>query len=95
VDIQNGPDADRRKRQIDMEDDDRRTLAAAPWYMSFPAQLIAGTLDLPTLIPGGEFVRGATGGITIARNAARTALAAGGATACRSLGSARRRKHGR
>jgi len=77
VDIRSAAGADARKRQLDMEEDDRRTLAGAPWYKSFPAQLLAGAADIPSLLPGGAFVRTAGGGISIARSAAITGLAAG------------------
>jgi hypothetical protein len=77
VDTFNPAEADARKRQIDMEDEDRRTLAGAPWYKSFPAQLLAGAADIPSLLPGGAFVRGAKGGISVAGSAAVTGAAAG------------------
>lgn len=86
VDVHNEAHANMVKRQIDMEEDDRRTLAGAPWYKSLPAQLIAGTLDLPTLIPGGAFVRGAAGGISIARSALMTGAAAGLGTSIQETG---------
>lgn len=77
ADVHNSRAADARKRQIDRELDDQRTLAAAPWYKSVPAELLAGGLDLPSLIPGGAFVRGASGGISVARSALNVGLAAG------------------
>lgn len=80
VDVRNNARADAVKRQIDMEGEDRRTLQAAPWYESVPAQLVAGTLDLPTLVPGGAFVRGVRGGYSVSRSALSVGLAAGGAT---------------
>lgn len=86
VDIHNEPDANLRKRQLDMEEDDRRNLAAAPWYKSLPATLLAGAADLPSLLPGGAFVRGAAGGISIARSAAVTGLAAGVGAGAQELG---------
>lgn len=65
------------KRQIDRETEDRKVLDAAPWYQSVPAQIAAGGLDLPSLIPGGAFVRGAKGGLSVARSALNVGAAAG------------------
>lgn len=81
VDVHNSRAVEARKAQIDREKDDRRLLGAAPWWQSFPAQLVAGTLDWPTLLPGGAFVRGAKGGVSIARSALATGAAAGISTA--------------
>lgn len=69
------------RMQIEREQEDRRLVAAAPAWMSIPAGILAGTLDLPTLIPGGAFVAGAKGGFSIARSAANVGLATGGAMA--------------
>lgn len=65
--------ADALKARIDKEDADRRTLDAAGG-MGFLAQMAAGVIDLPTLLPiGGGAVSGARGlGL-----AGRVALAAG------------------
>lgn len=86
VDVRNTQAADEKKRQLDKEDDDRRTLEAAPWYQSIPAQIAAGVADLPTLIPGGAFMRSASGGISIARTAALTAGAGGVAATAQEAG---------
>jgi hypothetical protein len=69
VDVRNGKAADAVKRQIDREDEDRRLLDAAPWHQSLLAQMAAGVIDWPTLLPGGAFVRSARGGFTIAARA--------------------------
>jgi hypothetical protein len=77
TDIRNAQAMDARKRQIDMELEDRKTLESANWYKSLPAQMVAGVVDLPTLIPGGAFVRGAKGGFSVAKTAASVGAAAG------------------
>lgn len=64
------------KAQIDMEREDRRTLAAGG-LAGIAASFGAAIFDVPTLLPGGALVRGATTGATIAR----TALATGAAGA--------------
>lgn len=77
TDVRNTRAADERKRQIDLETEDKKTLAAAPWYQRIPSELLAGGLDIPTLLPGGAFAKGVNGGIAIAKTAANVALAAG------------------
>jgi hypothetical protein len=74
------------QRQIDRETADRRLLDSAPWYASFPAQMAAGVLDLPTLIPGGAFLRGAKGGFSVGKSALMVGTAAGGSTALQEYG---------
>ncbi|MBL0935507.1 MAG: hypothetical protein IBJ07_12255 [Rhizobiaceae bacterium] len=63
-----------------MEREDRRTLEAGGWG-GIAASFGAAIFDLPTLLPGGALVRGATTGATVARTALSTgaagALAAG------------------
>ncbi len=80
-DVRNSRAAEMRKMQIDREEADRKTIDAAPWYQSLPAQMLAGVVDWPTLLPGGAFVRGANGGISVARSALMTGTAAGASTA--------------
>jgi hypothetical protein len=80
IEVQNPRAADAKKLQIDREVEDRKILEAAPWYKSFPAQLAAGAIDLPSLLPGGAFVRGAKGGFSIAKSALTVGGAAGVAT---------------
>lgn len=77
TDIRNTRAADDRKRQIDQETEDKKTLAATPWYQRVPSELVAGGLDLPSLLPGGAFVKGVSGGIAVAKTAGSVALAAG------------------
>lgn len=86
VEIRNQADADVMKRKLDQEDEDHKVLAAAPLYQSLPAQLVAGTLDLPTLLPGGAFVRGVKGGMSVAKSAANVAGAAGVSTLAQEAG---------
>ncbi|MGB3502274.1 MAG: hypothetical protein WBA44_11660 [Mesorhizobium sp.] len=75
VDVRNGAGFQAVKAQIDMEDEDNRTLAAAGgWGI---AARIGGSLVSPTMfIPGGAVFRGAKTGGTILK----TALATGAAT---------------
>ncbi len=80
VDARNPRAADAVKRQIDMELEDKKLLDSAPWYQSLIAQGAAGALDLPSLIPGGAFVRGAKGGFSVARSALSVGAAAGGSS---------------
>lgn len=77
VEDRNKARIDARKAKIDREEEDRKTLSAAPWYHALPAQIAAGVLDLPTLIPGGAFVASGRGGFAVARSAASVAGAAG------------------
>jgi hypothetical protein len=58
-----------RKAKLDQEIEDRKLLDGLPWYQSLPAQMAAGVLDAPTLLPGGAFVRGAKGGLSVAKSA--------------------------
>jgi hypothetical protein len=81
VETRSSRSADAMKRQLDREDEDRKLLEAAPWYQSVPAQLTAGVIDLPTLLPGGTFIRGARGGFSIAKSAMGVGAAAGVSTA--------------
>ncbi len=84
-DVRNSRAAGMRKMQIDREEADRKTIDAAPWYQSLPAQMLAGVVDWPTLLPGGAFVRVANGGISVARSALMTGTAAGASTAVQEL----------
>jgi len=77
VDVRNSRHAEIAKQKIDREMEDRKILSEAPLWQSIPAQMIAGVIDLPTLIPGGAFIRGAKGGFSIARSALSVGLAAG------------------
>jgi hypothetical protein len=86
VDTKNTRAFEGMQRQIDREDADRRVLDSAPWYASFPAQMAAGILDLPTLVPGGAFLRGAKGGFSVGKSALMVGTAAGGSTALQEYG---------
>ncbi|HYE77540.1 MAG TPA: hypothetical protein VEI97_06115, partial [bacterium] len=76
INDRNIPRIEARKRKIDREREDRKLLEAAPWWQSLPAQMAAGVFDLPTLMPGGAFVRGVRGGFSIARSAMSVGAAA-------------------
>lgn len=71
--ITNKKYADAKKLQIDSELQDGRTLAAGGWTGTI-AQMAAGVVDLPTLLPFGGAV---IGGATKAARIASTALGAG------------------
>jgi hypothetical protein len=86
TDIRNTKAADARKRQIDMEDEDRKTIDAAPWYMRLPAQLLAGAADPTMFFPGAAFYRTTKGAISIGRTALSVAGAAGGAVTLQEAG---------
>jgi hypothetical protein len=77
VDVRNRAAGDIMKRKIDGENEDRKLLDSAPWYQSLVSQAAAGGLDLPTLIPGGAFVKGAKGGFSVLKSAASVGAAAG------------------
>lgn len=63
------------KRQIDMELEDRRTIAAAGgWGML--ATIGAGVFSPENLLPGGALIRGARGSASVTRSAMSTASAA-------------------
>jgi hypothetical protein len=60
--ITNKRSAEAKKLQIDREEQDNRTLAAAGWA-GVVAQMAAGVVDLPTLLPvGGEIAAGTRAG---------------------------------
>lgn len=71
--ISNKKSADAKKIQIDGELQDGRTLAAAGWTGTI-AQMAAGVVDLPTLLPFGGV---AVGGGKLSAIATRAALGAG------------------
>ncbi|MEM7473240.1 MAG: hypothetical protein AAF340_17970 [Pseudomonadota bacterium] len=68
-------EAQRIKRKIDQERRDRRILANAGGT-GIAAQLVAGFIDAPTLVPGAQAIRGATRGYSIGRNALQSSAAA-------------------
>lgn len=77
VDVRNRQAFDTMKAKLDQETEDRKMLDAAPWYQSLISQGTAGALDLPSLIPGGAFVKGAKGGFSVAKSAMSVGAAAG------------------
>lgn len=77
ADTHNQTAFDMRKAQIDQEEADKRTLATAPWYKSVPAQIAAGAIDWPSLLPGGAIIRSAKGGVSVLRTAATTGALSG------------------
>jgi hypothetical protein len=85
VDVFNDRQFEKVATKILREREDRKLLHDAPWYQSLPAELIAGTLDLPTLLPGGAFVRSAKGGFSMARSGAVVGAAAGLSSATQEL----------
>ena len=68
VEVNNSRRALALRAQIDMEEEDRKTLDAAGWMGTF-AQMGAGVLDPTVLLPGGGAVRTAKGGFDVVRSA--------------------------
>lgn len=66
--------------RINEENKARETLDAGGW-LGTGAQIAAGMLDPTIFIPGGTIYRGARGGVSLARTALSTGLAAGGQAA--------------
>ncbi len=85
-DAQNRPHADAIKRQIDREEENRAIIEAAPLWQSMPLILGAAVLDPTILLPGGAFVRGARGGLSVLRSALNVGTAAAGAVALQEVG---------
>lgn len=75
-DVLNRRRADAVREQIEMEQRDRETLAASG-FMGTMAQIAAGIIDVPTLIPGTVAVRAAGGGFSVARSVIAGGLSAG------------------
>jgi hypothetical protein len=69
------------KADIIQETEDKKLLASQPWWMGLITEGAASIASPTTLLPGGSFVKGAKGGIAIARGAASVGMAAGVATA--------------
>lgn len=72
--IFNRPAFEAMKSQIDMEEEDRRTVESAGWWGT-GASMLAGGFDLPSLIPGGELVSGVRMGQAAVRTGLRTGIA--------------------
>lgn len=74
------------KRQLDMEDRDRQTIAASGWTGTI-ANFGANVVDPTILIPvGGEILKGSQGAYKIADVALRSSIAAGTSTAVQETG---------
>lgn len=86
VEARNETQLTEMQRNIDREEQDRKTIAAAPLWMSLPASLIANVTDPSILAPGGAFVRGSRGGFALAQTGASVGAAAAGATALQEVG---------
>lgn len=69
------------KADIGQETEDKKLLASQPWWMGLITEGAASIASPTTLLPGGSFVKGAKGGIAIARGAASVGMAAAVATA--------------
>lgn len=80
LDVFTEPEFRARYNKIERQREARKALDAMPLWQSVPAQIIAGGLDLPTLLPGGAFVRGIHGGFSVARITLNTAAWGGGAS---------------
>lgn len=76
VDVRNRRQFDNIRNDIDRETQDRKTIAAAPWWMSVPSSLLANVADPTFFIPGGAFVRGVKGGFSVAKTGASVAAGA-------------------
>jgi hypothetical protein len=60
------------KADIDRETKDRETIHKSGWT-GIGASMAAGVLDLPILLPGGNLIRSAKGGVSLLRTAGSTA----------------------
>ncbi|WP_398469660.1 hypothetical protein [Tardiphaga sp.] len=69
------------KADIARENDDRKLLDSQPWWMGLATEGSASILSPTTLLPGGSFVKGARGGLALARSAASVGGAAAAGTA--------------
>jgi len=86
LDARTTRDVAKIKNRIDLEEEDRKTIAAAPFYMSLPMGVAAGILDPTVFIPGGAFVKGAKGGFSVARSALSVGAATAAAVAVQEAG---------
>jgi hypothetical protein len=80
LDVFNRRYADALKRQIDMETEDKKTLAAAD-FGGMLAEMLFGALDPTNLLPGGQAVRTVKTGRAMLSSAARVGLAGAGSAA--------------
>lgn len=86
VDVANQAQFDAVSRDIDGELETRRIIEATPWALSIPMTLLANVTDPTMLIPGGAFVRGAKGGLSVLRSALNVGLATGAAVSVQEAG---------
>src|SRR5262245_11797636 len=86
VDVRNRAQFNEAARRIDQENEDRKIIDAAPWWMTVPASLMANVTDPTIAVPGGTFVRGAKGGFSVLKSAASVGAAAGVGTALQETG---------
>ena len=84
-DVFNKSAHDAVKANIDREKSDRNTLAASGWT-GMGLSMAAGVTDLPTLLPGGAFIRAGRVGINALRSGASVGIAAGLGTAAQEAG---------
>lgn len=68
------------KADIGRENEDRKRLDAQPWWMGLLTEGPAAVLSPTTFLPGGAFVRGARGGLSLGKSALSVGGAAAGAT---------------
>lgn len=73
------------KADIARENEDRKLLDGQPWWMSLLTEGPAAVLSPTTLLPGGAFVRGAKGGLSIAKSAGSVAAGAAAGTTAQEL----------
>jgi hypothetical protein len=86
VNVRNGAHFEAVRQDIEREIEERRIMDAEPAWMSVPLTLLANIADPTILIPGGAFVRGIKGGLSVARSALNVGLAAGAAVSIQEAG---------
>lgn len=79
--VRNSRMFDATKRDIERGTEDRKLLASQPWWMGLITEGGASIASPTTLLPGGQFVRGAKGGFSLVKSAASVGLAGGAGTA--------------
>lgn len=80
IDVFNKRAAETMMRQKEREREDRRTVAASGW-VGVGADIASGTLDWPSLLPGGAIVKGVKGGYAIGTAALSVGASAAAAAA--------------
>src|SRR3990167_3625903 len=86
VEVRNDQHFDIVQRSIQQEREDRDLLNGLPWYQSMPARMMAATLDWPTALPGGAFVRGAKGGFSLLKSGSQVGAWTGVAAGAQEVG---------